>query len=75
MTHNPLRTKIRANIKTVIMRVDCSRIDKKHNLFTITYRDQHKQRIVIENNSGWKKVRFMLKRRLSTIFKFLNLKV
>ncbi|OTW35033.1 recombinase family protein [Enterobacter kobei] len=52
---NPLRTKIRANIKTVIMRVDCSRIDKKHNLFTITYRDQHKQRIVIENNSGWKK--------------------
>ena len=51
----PLRTKIRANIKTVIMRVDCSKIDKKHNLFTITYRDQQKQRVVIENNSGWRK--------------------
>ncbi|MBK2390026.1 recombinase family protein [Klebsiella pneumoniae] len=51
----PLRAKIRASIKTVVMRVDCFRIDKKHNLFTITYRDQQKQRVVIENNSGWRK--------------------
>lgn len=52
---DPLRAKIRANIKTVILRVDCTRVDKKHNLFTIIYRDQRQQRVVIENNSGWKK--------------------
>lgn len=52
---NVERLKIRASIKTVIQRIECTRLaNPRHTFFNVTYRDQQTQRIVIEANTSYK---------------------
>ncbi|PEH74118.1 recombinase family protein [Edwardsiella tarda] len=48
---NEERLAVRQSIAQAIKRIDCLRIDNKHNLFNVTYKDGAKQRIVIERNT------------------------
>ncbi|EBU5560315.1 recombinase family protein [Salmonella enterica] len=52
---NEERLQIRLKIKGALRSIECARIDRNKNLFTLVYLDGLRQRIVIENNRGIRK--------------------
>ncbi|EBK0477677.1 recombinase family protein [Salmonella enterica] len=50
--YNEERLKVRLKIKSALRTIECMRVNKKFNLFTLEYIDGKKQRVVIENGRG-----------------------